>query len=165
MKLKIIFATIASAMLATSVYATPFDQAAMLKACAMDHTYDTSNLTWLMTKIGAVQKGEVPKITPVTIRKDDVDKDGHGDYELVLALDYGHGRVKATALITCTYMPQEKPPRVESWLAALMMTDPTLYVFDATGNSEPPSELGNRGKIWRQYKIKTYDATIFDHSF
>jgi hypothetical protein len=94
-----------------------------------------------------------------------VDKDGRGDYELVVALDYGHGRVKATALLSCTYKSLATPPATQSALWGLLMTDPTLFVYDATGDGQPPSFDGNRGKIWKSYKLKAYDYGLSDHPF
>jgi hypothetical protein len=164
MRIGLVFTAVASAFLATGAMATPVDQSKMLKACVMDHTFDTGNVTALLTYIGAIKKYETPKITPITIRVDDKANDG-ADYELVVALDYGHGRVKATALLTCTYMPNDKPPRIESGLWGLLMTDPTLFVYDATGDGQPPSFDGDRGKIWKNYRLKSYDYGLSDHPF
>jgi hypothetical protein len=163
MRLKIVFIAVAGVLLASGVYAAPFDTNAMVKACVLDNNDYSGTVTTVLSNIGAIKKGEMPKISPVTIRKDAVDKNGDGDYEIVAALDYGNGRVKATALLTCTYMPHAKPHRLETTVWGLLMTEPTLYVMDNTGNGDPPSYDGNRGKIWKQFKIKNYEGNISDH--
>jgi hypothetical protein len=123
-----------------------------VKACIMDNARDDSNVNEVLMDMGALQKPAEPKtIKLLHARKTD---DG---YEFLAYLDFG--KVKADVMVSC--IPDQAQP--SGSVMGMLMIEPTMLIIDNTFAGQPPSDDGNRGKLWKQFKSKYFAAQLLDH--
>jgi hypothetical protein len=136
----------------------PVIPAQMVKACVTDHGPNKlQSLADFLVGIGALKQIAAPKsIKTLYARK----IDNFGNYEFSAWVDYGN--VKTTVVESCFYDPKQKPS-VSGSVNGIIMMEPTTLIIDNGAQGQPPSWDGNRGKLWKQFKINYFKSVTVDH--